>query len=54
MTIDWCSVYPTITTALQEEGNVDLEFAARHVARLVENDCAGIAALGFLGMKSRA
>ena len=54
MTIDWCGLYPAIITAFQEEGNRDLEFVARHAARLVENDCSGIAALGFHSMIFRA
>jgi 1-pyrroline-4-hydroxy-2-carboxylate deaminase len=49
MTIEWRGVMPALTTALNQDLSVDLEFVARHAKWLVENGCSGIVALGSLG-----
>ncbi|MFZ2492483.1 MAG: dihydrodipicolinate synthase family protein, partial [Thermoanaerobaculia bacterium] len=45
----WEGVIPAITTPFRPDGEVDLEFLARHVTWLVDEGCSGIVALGSLG-----
>jgi 1-pyrroline-4-hydroxy-2-carboxylate deaminase len=45
----WYGVMPAITTAFDEQLQVDHVFGARHVEWLLSNGCTGIIALGSLG-----
>ena len=45
----WKGVMPAMTTAFDEQLNVDHGFVARHARWLVENGCTGIICLGSLG-----
>jgi len=47
--MQWTGVMPAITTAFDEELNVDHAFVARHAQWLVANGCSGIVCLGSLG-----
>ena len=47
--MNFAGVMPAMTTAFDEELNVDLAFVARHAQWLVENGCNGIVCLGSLG-----
>lgn len=49
MNMRWRGVIPALTTPLNEELKLDLEFLARHCRWLIENGCSGIVALGSLG-----
>ena len=49
MIINWQGVMPAITTCFTESLEIDHEFAARHVAWLVDNGCTGIVTNGSLG-----
>lgn len=48
-TIEWQGVIPAITTPFRPDGSVDREFFAKHCARLIEEGCTGVVALGSLG-----
>ena len=45
----WTGVMPALTTAFDEDLNVDLKFVARHARWQVENGVSGLVALGSLG-----
>jgi 1-pyrroline-4-hydroxy-2-carboxylate deaminase len=45
----WNGVMPAMTTAFDENLNVDHGFVARHAKWLVQNGCAGVVCLGSLG-----
>jgi 1-pyrroline-4-hydroxy-2-carboxylate deaminase len=45
----FAGVMPAMTTAFEEDFNVDLTFVARHSQWLIENGCTGIVCLGSLG-----
>src|ERR1700744_1817666 len=45
----WKGVMPAMTTAFDEQLNVDHGFVARHARWLIENGCTGIICLGSLG-----
>ena len=47
--MQWTGVMPAITTAFDEDLNVDYAFVARHAKWLVANGCSGIVCLGSLG-----
>ena len=47
--MNWTGVMPAMTTAFDENSNVDHAFVARHAQWLVENGCTGIICLGSLG-----
>ena len=47
--MQWTGVMPAITTAFDEQLNVDHAFVARHAGWLVANGCSGIVCLGSLG-----
>jgi 4-hydroxy-tetrahydrodipicolinate synthase len=46
---DWTGVLPAITTPFREDGSVDLDYVAQHVAWMLDSGCKGIIALGSLG-----
>jgi 1-pyrroline-4-hydroxy-2-carboxylate deaminase len=48
-TLNWTGVIPAMTTAFKPDLSVDHALVARHARWLVDNDCAGIVALGSLG-----
>ncbi len=45
----WTGVMPALTTAFDENLNVDHEFVARHARWQIENGVSGLVALGSLG-----
>jgi 1-pyrroline-4-hydroxy-2-carboxylate deaminase len=47
--MQWKGVMPAMTTAFDEQLNVDHGFVARHARWLIENGCTGIICLGSLG-----
>lgn len=47
--MQWTGVMPAITTAFDEQLNVDHGFVAQHARWLVTNGCSGIVCLGSLG-----
>jgi 4-hydroxy-tetrahydrodipicolinate synthase len=47
--MQWTGVMPAITTAFDEQLNVDHAFVARHARWLIANGCSGIVCLGSLG-----
>ena len=47
--MNWTGVIPAITTPINEDGAVDLDFLGRHALWLVENGCSALVALGSLG-----
>jgi 4-hydroxy-tetrahydrodipicolinate synthase len=47
--MNWTGVLPALTTAFDEDYNVDHAFVARHAQWLVKNGCTGIICLGSLG-----
>ena len=47
--MNWTGVMPAMTTAFDEDYNVDHTFVARHAQWLVENGSTGIVCLGSLG-----
>jgi 1-pyrroline-4-hydroxy-2-carboxylate deaminase len=47
--MNWNGVMPAMTTAFDDNGNVDHAFVARHAKWLIENGCSGIICLGSLG-----
>ena len=47
--MQWTGVMPAITTAFDEQLNVDHAFVARHARWLMVNGCSGIVCLGSLG-----
>lgn len=47
--MSWRGVIPAITTPFDARGEVDLEFAARHAAWMVDAGCTGLVAFGSLG-----
>jgi len=47
--MQWTGVMPAITTAFDENLNVDHAFVARHARWLIANGCSGIVCLGSLG-----
>jgi dihydrodipicolinate synthase/N-acetylneuraminate lyase len=47
--MQWKGVMPAMTTAFNEQLNVDHGFVARHAHWLIENGCTGIICLGSLG-----
>ena len=47
--MQWKGVMPAMTTAFDEQLNVDHGFVARHAHWLIENGCTGIICLGSLG-----
>ena len=47
--MQWKGVMPAMTTAFDEQLNVDHVFVARHATWLHENGCTGIICLGSLG-----
>lgn len=47
--MSWRGVIPAITTPFDARGEVDVAFAARHAAWMVDAGCTGIVALGSLG-----
>lgn len=47
--MQWTGVMPAMTTAFDEDLNVDHAFVARHANWLVANGCSGIVCLGSLG-----
>ena len=49
MTMNWRGVMPAITTAFDQQLNVDHSFVAQHCRWLVDNGCTGIVTPGSLG-----
>ena len=49
MTMSWRGVMPAITTAFDQQLNVDHAFVAQHCRWLVDNGCTGIVTPGSLG-----
>lgn len=49
MTMKWAGVMPAITTAFDEDLNIDHVFVAQHCNWLVDNGCTGIVTPGSLG-----
>ncbi len=49
MTMHWNGVMPAITTAFDEQLNIDHAAVARHCTWLVDNGCTGIVTPGSLG-----
>jgi len=49
MTMRWTGVMPAITTAFDEQLNIDHSAVARHCTWLVDNGCTGIVTPGSLG-----
>ena len=49
MTMNWRGVMPAITTAFDQQLNIDHSFVAQHCIWLVENGCTGIVTPGSLG-----
>jgi dihydrodipicolinate synthase/N-acetylneuraminate lyase len=47
--MNWTGVMPAMTTAFDEDLNVDHAFITRHAQWLIENGCTGIICLGSLG-----
>ena len=47
--MQWTGVMPAMTTAFDQDLNVDHAFVARHAQWLVQNGCSGIVCLGSLG-----
>src|ERR1700744_2492958 len=47
--MQWKGVMPAMTTAFDEQLNVDYSFVAHHAQWLYENGCTGIICLGSLG-----
>jgi 1-pyrroline-4-hydroxy-2-carboxylate deaminase len=47
--MNWKGVMPAITTAFDNDLNVDHGFMAKHVRWLIDEGCTGIVALGSLG-----
>ncbi len=50
--MNFTGVLPAMTTAFDEDFNVDHAFVARHAQWLIENGCTGIVCLGSLGESS--
>src|SRR5215471_15885631 len=48
-TMKWTGVMPALTTAFDEDLNVDHSFLARHARWQMENGVSGLVALGSLG-----
>jgi 1-pyrroline-4-hydroxy-2-carboxylate deaminase len=46
---DWAGVFPAVTTPFAEDGSVDQNFLADHVAWMLDAGCRGMVALGSLG-----
>ncbi|MGI0054519.1 MAG: dihydrodipicolinate synthase family protein [Thermoplasmata archaeon] len=44
----WKGVFPAVTTAFTEAGNVDLDFFTHHLRALVAGGCSGVVVLGSL------
>jgi 1-pyrroline-4-hydroxy-2-carboxylate deaminase len=49
VTMKWVGVMPAITTAFDENLNIDHQFVAKHCKWLVDNGCTGIVTPGSLG-----
>ena len=49
MTMNWGGVMPAITTAFDQQLNIDHSFVAQHCNWLVDNGCTGIVTPGSLG-----
>ena len=49
MTMNWRGVMPAITTAFDQQLNIDHAFVAQHCSWLVDNGCTGIVTPGSLG-----
>ena len=49
MTMNWRGVMPAITTAFDQQLNIDHSFVAQHCNWLVDNGCTGIVTPGSLG-----
>jgi 4-hydroxy-tetrahydrodipicolinate synthase len=47
--MQWTGVMPAITTAFDEDLNIDHKLVARHARWLIANGCSGIVCLGSLG-----
>jgi 4-hydroxy-tetrahydrodipicolinate synthase len=47
--MNWFGVMPAMTTAFDENLNIDHAFMARHAAWMVDNGCTGLVVLGSLG-----
>jgi len=47
--MNWNGVLPALTTAFDQNHQLDLTFTSRHASWLVENGCNGVIALGSLG-----
>jgi dihydrodipicolinate synthase/N-acetylneuraminate lyase len=47
--MEWTGVMPAMTTAFDENLQVDHEFMAKHALWLIENGCSGLVMLGSLG-----
>ena len=47
--MEWRGVIPAITTAFDENHEVDYELAGEHCRWLIQNGCTGVVALGSLG-----
>lgn len=47
--MDWKGVMPAMTTAFDENLQIDHKFMARHALWLMENGCTGLVLLGSLG-----
>ena len=49
MNMNWRGVMPAITTAFDQQFNIDHAFVAQHCSWLVDNGCTGIVTPGSLG-----
>ncbi|MGC1295615.1 MAG: dihydrodipicolinate synthase family protein, partial [Alloacidobacterium sp.] len=47
--MNWLGVMPAMTTAFEEELEIDHAFMRRHAQWLLENGCKGLIMLGSLG-----
>jgi dihydrodipicolinate synthase/N-acetylneuraminate lyase len=47
--MEWKGVMPAMTTAFDDNLNVDHDFMAKHALWLIENGCSGLVVLGSLG-----
>ena len=48
-TMNWFGVMPAMTTAFDEELEIDHAFMQRHAQWMIENGCTGLIMLGSLG-----
>ncbi len=49
MDVNWHGVMPALMTEMKEDGALDLDATARHIAQCIEAGCEGFVMLGTLG-----